>query len=119
MTLLLLFIASGATAQTVTRLPGKEDAAAAYSASIEDLCRALIDQCDILPTLPISPDEIEELRCTGRATTATCRFRASSMRCSARFLLDRSDGRRRWVVERRPPRFYGRPQVDCRHALRD
>lgn len=111
----LTLLASGASAQRIGSLPTRSDVALAYVESARDLCRALIDQCDDAgPTVPSSPDQIESLLCSGRATTATCRFRFGSARCIARFALRRSDGARNWVVERRPARFHGRPQVNCR-----
>jgi len=118
--LALLVAAGGAAAQNAARLPGRADAGAAYTASVQDLCRALIDQCDEAgPTMPSSADEIEQFRCSSRATLATCHFRYSARRCQARFVLRRTAGDRRWEVERRPARVYGQPQVTCRDALRD
>lgn len=111
----LALVASSASAQSAGRLPTQADVVEAYRLSIQRLCEALIDQCDEMgPVVPTSPGQIEALACSGRATTATCYFRLFGDRCRARFILDRVDGDRRWTVQRRPARFYGRPQVACR-----
>lgn len=107
---ILLAASSGAA-----RYPAAGDVVEAYAESARHFCIALIDQCDEAgPVVPSSPEQIEALACTGRAVTATCRFRFLGSRCTARFVLHRTGGARRWIVERRPARVYGRPQVDCR-----
>ena len=84
--LLLLTAAEAPPVHARTALPGRAEAATAYSEWEADACRALIDACEGGVGVR-APEDVSGLRCgTGRRGNATCRFRVAGNRCRAEFV---------------------------------
>ena len=110
---LLGLYAYTASAQTISTLPTKQEAAKAYEAYEEAVCRVMIDVCDGIASA--SPEGVERLACRReRQGTSTCRFEYANRRCRARFVMseDISQG---WVVAFRN-RVPKGPDIECHGA---